>query len=552
MKEKTAAAYARYSTDNQTENSIEYQMHEITGYCLKNHIKLTHQFVDEGCSGTNTDRASFQRMIEAARRGEFSNIIIYDISRGSRDVADWFSFRRLMRELHVNVISCHQQLGDPLDPDAFLREFISVGLGQHMVLETRQKSLDGMDAAARKGLFLGGVTPFGFGVKNQRYFIVESEAVIVREVFRLYADGYSYDYIMEKLDLSHVIGRHGAPMSRNSLYYMLKNARYAGIYTWNAHTYQVMRKYVGRQGNPRKTSIPSGAIPPIVDMETFLRVQERMKKNKNRTSRPPIKKRVFLLSGLIHCARCGSNYFAHVSRAHGREYLYYCCGNRYGIRRKRYGCKSDPIRGEALEAFVIDAVKQCLLRGTDFVALAEEIAARFAKQQGAEDVTAQRRELASVNTRIQNGLKAILSGFDDDDLRVKIADLKEKKAKLEIAISTAENIGRAVNVPALAAMLRQDVENLQSRSREEIQHTIRQHVPHIIANEDGTLTVTVGYLLPGAAQRHYQKSPDTQKTPENQGLSGVVCSVAGAVGDMFITHAPSYIAWREFIYMPCA
>lgn len=359
MKEKTAAAYARYSTDNQTENSIEYQMHEITGYCLKNHIKLTHQFVDEGCSGTNTDRASFQRMIEAARRGEFSNIIIYDISRGSRDVADWFSFRRLMRELHVNVISCHQQLGDPLDPDAFLREFISVGLGQHMVLETRQKSLDGMDAAARKGLFLGGVTPFGFGVKDQRYFIVPSEAAIVREVFRLYADGYSYDYIMEKLDLSHVIGRHGAPMSRNSLYYMLKNARYAGIYTWNAHTYQVMRKYVGRQDNPRKTSIPSGAIPPIVDMDTFLRVQERMKKNKNRTSRPPIKKRVFLLSGLIRCARCGCNYFAHVSRVHGREYLYYCCGNRYGIRRKRYGCKSDPIRGEALEAFVIDAVKQC-------------------------------------------------------------------------------------------------------------------------------------------------------------------------------------------------
>ena len=302
MKEKTAAAYARYSTDNQTENSIEYQMHEITGYCLKNHIKLTHQFVDEGCSGTNTDRASFQRMIEAARRGEFSNIIIYDISRGSRDVADWFSFRRLMRELHVNVISCHQQLGDPLDPDAFLREFISVGLGQHMVLETRQKSLDGMDAAARKGLFLGGVTPFGFGVKNQRYFIVESEAAIVREVFRLYADGYSYDYIMDKLDLSHVIGRHGAPMSRNSLYYMLKNARYAGIYTWNAHTYQVMRKYVGRQDNPRKTSIPSGAIPPIVDMETLLRVQERMKKNKNRPSRPPIKKRVFLLSSIARAA----------------------------------------------------------------------------------------------------------------------------------------------------------------------------------------------------------------------------------------------------------
>ena len=444
-------------------------------------------------------------------------------------MADWFSFRRLMRELHVNVISCHQQLGDPLDPDAFLHEFISVGLGQHMVLETRQKSIDGMDAAARKGLFLGGVTPFGFGVKNQRYFIVPSEAAIVREVFRLYADGYSYDYIMKKLDLSHVIGRHGSPMSRNSLYYMLKNARYAGIYTWNAHTYQVMRKYVGQQDNPRKISIPSGAIPPIVDMDTFLRVQERMEKNRQRVGAPHIKKRVFLLSGLIRCARCGCNYLAHVSRTKGREYIYYCCGNRYGIRRKRHGCKSTPVRGEAFEAYVIDAVKQCLLRDTDFMALAEEIAARFAEQQGAQDVTAKRRELGGVKTRIQNGLKAILSGFDDDDLRVKIAELKQKKAELELAITTAENIGRSVNVPALAAMLREDVENLQSRSREEIQHTIRQHVPRITANEDGSFTVMVGYLLPGAAQRHYPKNPGTQKTPENQGLSGVVCQVAGAV-----------------------
>ena len=76
-----AAAYARYSTDHQTENSIAYQLNGIGDYCKKHNITISRVFKDEALSGTNVDCKGFIDMIEAAKRNEFDSIIIYDISR---------------------------------------------------------------------------------------------------------------------------------------------------------------------------------------------------------------------------------------------------------------------------------------------------------------------------------------------------------------------------------------------------------------------------------------------------------------------------------------
>lgn len=76
-----AAAYARYSTNNQTENSIAYQMDKIQKYCKENNITLTAFYADEGETGTNMERAGFMNMFHAAQRKEFEAVVIYDISR---------------------------------------------------------------------------------------------------------------------------------------------------------------------------------------------------------------------------------------------------------------------------------------------------------------------------------------------------------------------------------------------------------------------------------------------------------------------------------------
>lgn len=71
-----AAAYARYSTDNQTENSIAYQMEAIDRYCTEHGITIVSRYSDEAKSGTNTDREDFQAMLRAAASREFDAVII--------------------------------------------------------------------------------------------------------------------------------------------------------------------------------------------------------------------------------------------------------------------------------------------------------------------------------------------------------------------------------------------------------------------------------------------------------------------------------------------
>mgnify|MGYP000899662827 CR=1 FL=1 len=164
-----AAAYARYSTDNQTENSIAYQMNAIQKYCNNNKITICAFFVDEAKSGTNEDREGFQNMVAAANRKEFDAVIIYDITRGSRDVADWFNFRKDMLRLGIQIISATQHLGDIMNPSDFLTELISVGLGEHAVLDTREKSIAGVAERAKQGAFLGGVAPLGYDIIKGQY-----------------------------------------------------------------------------------------------------------------------------------------------------------------------------------------------------------------------------------------------------------------------------------------------------------------------------------------------------------------------------------------------
>ena len=188
-----AAAYARYSTDKQTENSIAYQMEAITKYCLAHNIDLCAAFSDEAESGTNINREGFQSLIAAAKRHEFDAVVIYDISRGSRDVVDWFSFRKAMKAAGVKVISTTQELGDITDPSSFLTELITAGLGQHYVLDTRKKSMAGMLERAKKGLYCGGHAPLGYDIQEGKYIINPKEAETVRRIFKMYAAGDSYN-----------------------------------------------------------------------------------------------------------------------------------------------------------------------------------------------------------------------------------------------------------------------------------------------------------------------------------------------------------------------
>lgn len=479
-----AAEYARYSTDRQTENSIAYQFGEIRRYCQAHDIEIVASFQDEGCSGTNADRQGFQDMIRAAQAGKFDTVVIYDVSRGSRDVGDWFAFRKAMMYLNVSVISATgQRLGDLTNSQDFLLELLTVGMGQAEVLGTRQKSLDGVAVKARAGAFLGGVPPLGYDIDQGQYVINPAEARIVRQIFAWYAAGRSYDYMIEQLH--GATGKRGRPFGKNTFHALLKNERYIGVYTWNKKKYKLLRKWAGGVENPDVVRIED-AIPPIIDRETWDKVQARMADNK-RNARNKARHQ-YLLTGLIECEGCGAAYVGH-SSTNKRGYVtrYYVCGNKY----RTHECHAKNINADEIETFVVQHLK-AYLSTIDYTATAQYIADQV--NGAAPDLSAEKAELVQVSSQIQNGVKAVLSGLDVPELKDELDRLRVRKSELEEIIARRSSSRPQVDPAAIAEMLRTASDGWTAETLPTI---IRQHIQKIYAHNDGTFTVIVGVHLNG-------------------------------------------------------
>lgn len=481
------AGYARYSTDKQTDNSIEAQMRKIREYCAENDIELVATFEDDAQSGTNMERSGFLELLAAARRHEFEAVLIYDVSRGSRDVGDWFQFRKTMMLLNIKVISVTQKLGDITNSSDFLLELITVGMGQHEVLQTRQKSIDGVAVKAKQGVFLGGTPPLGYDIQNGEYVINEREAAAVRTIFTMYAAGKSYDQILTALH--GAVGKMGRPLGKNSLHSVLNNERYIGIYTWNKRQVKLLRKWAGGKPNPKCVRI-EGQIPAIIDNLTWERVQARMSDNKRRATNKA--KRAYLLSGLIECEECGAAYVGHTTiNSRGYESRYYTCGNKY----RTHTCTAKNINANNIETFVVQQVKDYFLR-TDFSEVAEIIAAQV--NGASRDLTKERAELADISAKLQNGTKAILNGLDYPELRDEMDKLRLRKSELEDIIARRQASNRPVNPKAIEQLFHESIENWND---DNLQAILRQHVTKIYAHADGSYSVNIGVHIHGCGGR---------------------------------------------------
>lgn len=477
---QAAAAYARYSTDHQTSSSIEYQMRKITEYCDKNGIEIVRRYADEAYSGTNMNRPAFRQLCEDARSHAFQAVVIYDITRGSRDISDWFSFRKEMAVIGVQVISVEDNIGDIMNPSSFLQEFISVGLGQHHVLVSRQKSMDSIATKAKTGVFLGGVPNYGYDIVDGQYVINHAEAAVVRKIFSMYSSGSSYEQILEKIGT--VYGKRGRPIGKNSLHYILKSERYIGVYTWCKRHVKIMGKWAGGVPNENAVRI-EGAIPRIIDDETWERVQRRMNNRKNRAANKA--KRDYLLSGLIECTECGAAYVGHTStNTKGYSTRCYICGNKY----RTHTCTAKNINADDIETAVVQNVKMYLL-GLDFEKMAVEIADRI--NSASPDLKEERIELADINAQLANGTKAILKGLDYPELQTEMFKLRVRKSELEDIISRSGNKA-PVEPSSIIAMFQHAVDSWDTDLKSILQSLIK-----IYAHADGSFDINIGVHING-------------------------------------------------------
>lgn len=435
---------ARYSTDNQSQDSIEVQAEACAKWCAQHAVPVLGIFADEAVSGMKETRPQYEEMMRRLRLGEATMVVIYDQSRLFRRMTSWFLFREEMTSLGVKIISVTQPLVglDIRDPANFLMEGSSALFNQMWALQSRQKTMAKMRFMARNGQYTGGKPALGYKVVDGKLRICEEEAAVVRRIFREYADGRSYRDIIAGLNADGIKTKRGNAFGSNSLHDLMHNEKYIGTLVYGQSPY--------REDGTRNTHAKDGedpiriedAIPAIIDKETFRIVQERMAQNKRQQGGRPPKNREYPLRGKVFCAACKSAMT--ISTSKGEYYYYRCTG-----KKRLHNCEASPISVDQLERIVAQALRNVLGAPSKVNGLI-----RILRDQ-AEQITAgsverlatlleQERE---IQKQLDNAIDAILSGLSSPALKEKITALEKRKAEINVDLNALKRSVDAASIP---------------------------------------------------------------------------------------------------------
>ena len=133
---KTAVIYARYSSDNQNEQSIEGQLRVCQDYAQRNDILILNTYIDRAMTGTNDNRPDFQKMIKDSSNKEFEYIIVYKIDRFSRNKYETAKYKKILKDNGVKMLSAMENIPD--SPEGIILESLLEGMAEYYSAEYKK------------------------------------------------------------------------------------------------------------------------------------------------------------------------------------------------------------------------------------------------------------------------------------------------------------------------------------------------------------------------------------------------------------------------------
>ena len=405
----TAVIYARYSSDNQREESIEGQIRECTAYAEKNGITIVKHYIDRAISAKTDNRPEFQQMIKDSDKKLFDIVLVWKLDRFARNRYDSARYKTQLKKNGVKLMSATEVISD--GPEGIILESVLEGYAEYYSADLSEKVIRGMTENALKGKFSGGAIPFGYTINADRRFEIDPlTAPFVAEAFQRYNDGQTMREIRDWLNEKGIKNKRGGPMTFNVVQHMLSNRRYIGEL-----------KY-------RDVLIPD-AIPPIVSVELFNDVQEKMLKNKKAPARRKAEDD-YLLTTKLFCGYCGALMFGESGTSRtGEVHRYYKCAT----AKKHKGCKKKTVRKQWLEDLVVNQTMQLV---KDDAAM-ESIIAKVMDLQNKENtnIPLYEKQLRDAESGIQNMLNAIQAGILTSSTKERLEALEEQRKELQARIA---------------------------------------------------------------------------------------------------------------------
>lgn len=349
---KTAVAYARYSSNNQREESIDAQLRAIRDYCDKENIELIETYTDEAMTAKNDDREDFQNMINRLLKGhiQVDYVLVHKFNRFARNKFDSALYKKKLRDVDIKVVSVTQKIDDT--PEGELLEGFLETIDQYYSANLAVEVRKGLKENALKGKHAGGQVPFGYSLDDDGYYVPNENMKIIKRMFEEYAAGIPKTEICERLNAEGYRNQRGKKFNVRTLYDILRNEKYIGNYVYTIDKKETIRL--------------NGIIKnPPIDKKLWNTVQELCKESSEVHARVRSPKRYYYLTGKTFCACCGEHICGAGSKRSGGgkdkesklNYYYKCVGR----TSHKNGCKNPSLNKDWFEPLVLKAITDVVM-----------------------------------------------------------------------------------------------------------------------------------------------------------------------------------------------
>ncbi len=412
---KKGVIYARYSSERQNEQSIDGQIKVCREWAENNDIEIMHIYHDEALSGKTDKRPDFQRMVKDAKSGKFEYVIVYKTDRFARNRYDSAVYKTQLKKYGARVVSAMENIAD--GSEGIILESVLEGMAEYYSANLAQNVLRGLHQRAEQGKHLGGKPPLGYTLDDgKNYVIDEKTAPTIRTIFKMYANGCSLKEIIKHLNDAGYKTAQGKNFTMSSFNRILRNEKYIGLYS--------------AMGVER-----TDVIPPIIDMDTWEKVQKKIERNKHA---PASNKSdvTFHLTGKLFCGKCNHNMVGDSGTGrNGTVHYYYSCIE----KKKNHGCTKKSVRKEWLEELVTEITVKQVLTDENIAYLAEGAHNLYEKTRNdTSELAALQSTLKDVQKIIDNIMKAIEQGIITDTTKQHLFEAEERKKSLLVAIAKEE------------------------------------------------------------------------------------------------------------------
>ena len=443
-KPNTAVIYARFSSHNQREVSIDQQVKACAEYAKRKDLEVVGVYSDAAISGKETEnRPQFQKMLAAAQEHQFGYVIAWKSNRIARNMVKAMETEAMLRVLGIECLYVEEDFDNTAAGRFALRNMMNVN--QFYIENMAEDIIRGMNDNAQKCI-VNGPVPLGYRRgADGKYEICEDDAEVVRSIFDKFLAGMPFSDIAYELNARGVKTKSGGEWNKGSFHRMLRNERYIGTYIFG------------------DTVIENG-IPPIISKDIFYKVQQKLKmKQTNSKRRAPAS---YILTGKLFCGHCGSPMVgvSGTSKS-GALHCYYVCQSRL----KEKACKKKNVPKEWIEDRVIDSIRTYIMKDEVLDWLVEGFA-DFKKQLEAESPIRQAEaELSDVSRSIKNLLAAIEQGIITDTTKERLLELERRKSSLEMEITLSQQALMEVDEDMIRFWLEEwrkgDYESLEFRKQ---------------------------------------------------------------------------------------